>query len=151
MSRPSTRALFEQFPDARAALIELRQRFPRRRSDIHVTVQSANAPSSELRLADTDGRRAMMIGIAWGAMGGLLALAVGMGALVGLRALDVDAPTIAFAVLAGTAIGILGGALLGSANPSVALEQLQLLAAHGGVLIAVDTAAPRDCEAAERI
>ena len=150
MSRPSTKALFEEFPDARAALVELRKRFPLRRADVHVTVQSAKAPASELRLSDTDGRRAMFIGIAWGALGGLIA--VGVGALVGLRAVAVDAPTIAFAVVAGTAFGILGGALLGAANPSVALEQLHALAVHGGgVVISVETATPRDCEVAERI
>jgi hypothetical protein len=149
MRRTSVMALFARASDARAALIELRARFSPSRSDVHVFVRAADAPSSDLRLAETDGRRAMMIGVAWGALGGLVAVFVG--AVIGLRTVSVDAPTIAFAVVAGTAIGVLAGALLGSSNPSVALEKLSHLAERGAVVVTVEAVTANDLDNAEAI
>ncbi len=116
---------------------------------MHVSVRAADAPTSELPIADTDTRRAAITGIAWGALGGLVAVFVS--AFLGLRMISVDAPTIAFALVAGIVLGMLAGALFGSANPTAALETLRLAAARGGVIIVVEADAAVDRTEAARI
>jgi hypothetical protein len=140
--------MFEQYDDAKMALLELRRRFPIRSGKAHLSVRSVNAPASEMRLSETDSVRAMVMGVAWGAAGGLLAA---IGAALGRSAMHFDHATMLFAICAGVAIGIFGGGLFGSINPKIAMEQLRTLAGDGGVIFCVETFNEHDSREVERI
>jgi len=101
-----------------------------------------------MRLSETDGVRAMLMGIAWGAAGGLLAA---IGVALGRSAMHFDNATVIFAICAGVAIGIFGGGLFGSINPKQAMEQLRTLASEGGVIFCVETFNEHDSREVERI
>jgi hypothetical protein len=144
-------AQFDQYTDAREALVELRRHFAFGRSPVEVIARSVSHPSVELRIHESDFLWAVLRGALTGAFGGLVAAALGAFFVEEEGWIPPKIETIVFVSIAGFFIGLFSGALLGASNSKWAVAKLRTIPYEKGVVITVGAKNERDRVSAEQI
>ena len=141
-------ALFDSPDQARAALHDIRQLGSQEKpvdAVVHVTPLEAD----KLTAAETSAFRRMALGVAIGAVFGVIAVWVVLRPLGFVQGAETPATLLA-AVLGAIACG-LGGALMGSSSPDPHLKRLGELMRRGKVILTLDIPSKTDEEKALEI